>query len=160
MESSESPNSYRSIDHRVVRLWHLGNTVRVGFMMLGLLLALVFLGHAQLPLLLAWCGLLVVALVLAWWFADKLYKSWRYRIDNEVLETHFGVIFHTTQLVPMPRMQHVDIHRGPLERTVGLATLVLHTAGTSQATILIPGLDAEYAVALRDYLVQLGVGHD
>ncbi len=160
MEPSESPNSYRPIDRRVVRLWHLGNTVRVGFMMLGLLLALVFLGHARPPLLMAWCGLLVVALVLAWWFADKLYKSWRYRIDNEVLETHFGVIFHTTQLVPMPRMQHVDIHRGPLERTVGLATLVLHTAGTSQATILIPGLDAEYAVALRDYLVQLGVGHD
>jgi membrane protein YdbS with pleckstrin-like domain len=38
----------------------------------------------------------------------------------------------------------------------GLASLVLHTAGTHSASIRIPGLDAEYAVRLRDHLVEIG----
>jgi membrane protein YdbS with pleckstrin-like domain len=38
----------------------------------------------------------------------------------------------------------------------GLASLVLHTAGTHSANILIPGLDAGEAVRLRDRLVEIG----
>jgi uncharacterized protein len=57
------------------------------------------------------------------------------------------------------RLQHVDLRRGPVERQFGLATLVLHTAGTHAASITIPGLDADEAVRLRDRLAEIG-GND
>ena len=44
----------------------------------------------------------------------------------------------------------------PLERAHGLASLILHTAGTHEATLVIPGLDADEAARLRDRLVAAG----
>jgi membrane protein YdbS with pleckstrin-like domain len=156
-DSPTSPDDYSKIDDRVIRLWHLSNTITVGVLLLILLALVIFLGNARPGLLIAWCVVLPIALALAYWFAYKLCRSWRYRIDSAVLETHRGVIFHTTQLVPLARLQHVDIHQGPFERSFGLATLVLHTAGGQQAAVYIPGLDADHAIVLRDYLVDLGV---
>ena len=57
-------------------------------------------------------------------------------------------------------MQHLDIERGPIERHFGLATLIVHTAGTRQHALRQSGLlDAE-AVALRDALVPASGRHD
>ncbi len=69
--------------------------------------------------------------------------------------TRRGIWFRVHQLLPLPRLQHVDLHSGPLERSLGLASLLLHTAGTQHASIVIPGLDAREAVRLRDELVPL-----
>jgi membrane protein YdbS with pleckstrin-like domain len=66
------------------------------------------------------------------------------------------LLFHVAHLLPLSRLQHVDLHRGPLERAFGLASLILHTAGTHEARITIPGLDADEAVRLRDRLVEVG----
>ena len=48
------------------------------------------------------------------------------------------------------RVQHIDVTRGPLERYFGLATLVLHTAGTHNASIRISGLGEDDALAMRE----------
>jgi uncharacterized protein len=56
-------------------------------------------------------------------------------------------------------LQHVDLQRGIIERRLGLATLVLFTAGTTHSVILVPGLKADIAAALRDKLV-LAEGDD
>jgi hypothetical protein len=50
----------------------------------------------------------------------------------------------------------VDLHSGPIQRSLGLASLILHTAGTHHATIMIPGLDTVEAARLRDQLVAVG----
>jgi membrane protein YdbS with pleckstrin-like domain len=85
-----------------------------------------------------------------------VYRAWGYRLDGKVLETRHGVLFRTMQLLPLARLQHVDLHNGPIERSLGLASLMLHTAGTHEATIVIPGLDTNEAVRLRDHLVVVG----
>ena len=56
-------------------------------------------------------------------------------------------------LVPRSRVQHLDIERGPIERRFGLATLVVHTAGTRLHALRQPGLLAADALALRDALL-------
>jgi membrane protein YdbS with pleckstrin-like domain len=63
-------------------------------------------------------------------------------------------------LVPRSRVQHLDIERGPIERQYGLATLVVHTAGTRQHAMRIAGLPDADAVALRDALVPEAGRHD
>ena len=51
-------------------------------------------------------------------------------------------------------MQHLDIRRGPVERRFGLATLVIHTAGTRHNAVATAGLDADEAERLRDHLAR------
>jgi membrane protein YdbS with pleckstrin-like domain len=45
-----------------------------------------------------------------------------------------------------------------LERRYGLGTLVLYTAGTNHARVVLPGLAYERALALRDRLKPEGAG--
>jgi hypothetical protein len=100
----------------------------------------------------------LVALIALWlaWYPRRAFGAWGYRLDHRVLELRSGVWFRVVRLLPLSRLQHVDLQRGPLERAFGLASLVLYTAGTQEASIAIPGLADAEAVRLRDTLVDTG----
>ena len=83
-----------------------------------------------------------------------------YRLEERVLMMRRGLWWQTVQLLPLSRIQHVDLTRGPLERRFGLATLVLHTAGTHAAHIPLPGLSVDDAEGLRAHLLAAGEGED
>ncbi|MDX2033173.1 MAG: PH domain-containing protein [Blastocatellia bacterium] len=93
---------------------------------------------------------------IAVWWPTRMYRAWGYRIDDRVLEIRSGVLWERVRLAPLSRLQHVDLHRGPFERKFGLASLVIHTAGSHSASIAIPGIEAAEAVRLRDHLVEIG----
>ena len=61
-----------------------------------------------------------------------------------------GLLFRSDTVVPFGRVQHIDVHQGPLERAYGLGTLVLHTAGTHNASVSLPGLAHGDALAMRE----------
>ena len=82
------------------------------------------------------------------------YQRWSYRVDGNVLELRFGVLWHTSVAIPLSRLQHVDLHRGPLESRRGLASIQIHTAGTREASHTIPGLDLAVANEFRDRLIE------
>lgn len=63
-----------------------------------------------------------------------------------------GLWFRSDTVVPFGRVQHIDVTQGPLERAFGLATLVVHTAGTHNASVALPGLAAEDAAAMREMI--------
>jgi membrane protein YdbS with pleckstrin-like domain len=110
----------------------------------------------------------VVAVLLVWALVGLLglllgYRRWRasfWKLDDTGLYLKRGRAFRKEILVPRSRVQHLDIERGPIERHFGLATLVIHTAGTRQHAIRQPGLADADAVALRDALVPASAGHD
>ena len=52
--------------------------------------------------------------------------------------------------MPFGRVQHIDVDQGPLERAFHLATLTVHTAGSHNASVSLPGLAHEDAVAMRE----------
>ncbi|MBB5015415.1 PH domain-containing protein [Rehaibacterium terrae] len=109
------------------------------------------------PALLA-AGLLMLAH--AWVYGGLSHRRTRYRLDDDGLRIRRGVCWQGETLVPRSRVQHLDLERGPLERRLGLATLVLHTAGTRMSAVRLPGLDAARARALRDALVDREAGAD
>lgn len=88
---------------------------------------------------------------------------WRrthWRLDARGLQVRRGLIWKSEVLVPRTRVQHLDLERGPIERRFGLATLVVHTAGTRMHALRQHGfLDAD-AVALRDALLPEADRHD
>jgi len=56
--------------------------------------------------------------------------------------------------VPAARVQHVDVSQGPFERMFQLGKLVIHTAGTENASIEVPNLEHATALRLRDELIK------
>lgn len=82
--------------------------------------------------------------------------AWRrisYLVDHHGLRIDRGVVYWQTIHVARNRIQHTDVERGPISRRFGLARLLIHTAGTENATITLEGLDARTAEELRDYLI-------
>jgi uncharacterized protein len=151
---------FAALDERVIWLWRFSTAIGYGILLFILLVATVVVGGLVLEdlwrALAAWAGLALLAAGWAWWYPGRAYRAWGYRLDGQVLELRSGVWFRIIRLLPLSRLQHVDLHRGPLERALGLASLVLHTAGTQEAAISIPGLEETDAVRLRDTLVSAG----
>ena len=84
------------------------------------------------------------------------YRGWGYQLREHDLLVRRGVLTREYVAVPLARVQQVDASRGPLERLLGLTTLVVHTAGTRAARTQIPGLPSEHAESLRDELSRKG----
>jgi membrane protein YdbS with pleckstrin-like domain len=85
------------------------------------------------------------------------YRRWRFSVGDEALYLQRGVLTHVETSVPFVRVQHVDTRRGPLERLLGLSSVVVYTAGSRGADVAIPGLAPERAERLRERLRDLAI---
>lgn len=81
---------------------------------------------------------------------DRVYRRLAYAIDGRLLRTVRGWLFHTDTIVPFVRVQHIDVTRGPFDKLFGTATLVVHTAGTHNSIITLPGLSPSRAADIRE----------
>lgn len=88
-------------------------------------------------------------------FAVLRYRVWGYEVRGDSLYLIRGVLTRRVSSVPFVRVQHVDTRRGPVERFVGLASVVVYTAGSRGADITVPGLTPERARELRERLREL-----
>lgn len=99
-------------------------------------------------------GVLVVGGALAWLLTELRYRRWRYAVRPDDLWLRQGVLWTTVTVIPLTRLQFVDTRQGPLERVLGLASLVVHTAALGTSGRL-PGLDAAEAEQLRERLARV-----
>ena len=81
------------------------------------------------------------------------YARWRFSVDDELMLVRYGIIWIEEKSIPISRLQHVDVLRGPIERLFGLATLAVFTAGTEGAHFRLPGLAVARARQLRDQIL-------
>lgn len=105
-------------------------------------------------------GVMAACLGLALWRASLVFRYTRWQLDGDGLRVRRGRFWRSEVLVPRARVQHLDIERGPIERRYGLATLVVHTAGTRLNAVRQPGFDEQSANQLRDALVPRQREHD
>jgi membrane protein YdbS with pleckstrin-like domain len=108
----------------------------------------------------AWLGIgLAVLIVLAGLCAERFLArrvaAWGYAERHQDLMVRRGVLVRRQSVIPYGRMQFIDVTAGPIERSLGLATLRMHTAA-AHSDARIPGLDREVAATLRDQLAALG----
>lgn len=80
----------------------------------------------------------------------RRYRRLGYALHPTMLQVVRGWLFHADTIVPLVRVQHIDVTRGPLEKTFGTATLVVHTAGTHNSVVVLPGLAPQRAAEIRD----------
>lgn len=80
----------------------------------------------------------------------RQWRGWSYDARDRELKIAHGVYTKTQTVVPYGRVQHIDVSQGPIERSFGVARLMLHTAGTAHSLVTLPGLTRENAEGLRD----------
>jgi membrane protein YdbS with pleckstrin-like domain len=79
-------------------------------------------------------------------------RRWRWNLDDDELDLRRGIIVDTRTIVPVARIQHVDIRRTAWSQLFGVASVVVHTAaGTTE----VPLLPEATAAEVRDRIAGL-----
>lgn len=105
------------------------------------------LGFPRGGLLLPLIPLLLYLLLIA---PTRRYRAWGYAMAAGELQVRRGVWTQLHTIVPLDRVQHIDISQGPIERLFAVCRLVVHTAGTMHSLVVLPGLSRETAERMRD----------
>lgn len=89
--------------------------------------------------------------------AGRRWRRWGYAFTGRELHVSHGWLVHVHTIVPVSRVQHIDVQQGVLQRVFGVSTLVLHTAGTDNSVVVLPGVTRETAEDIRDAIrVKIG----
>lgn len=78
------------------------------------------------------------------------WRRWGYAFTDRELHVASGWLTRVHTIVPVSRVQHIDVSQGPIERSAGVATLSLHTAGTENSLVVLPGISRARAEEIRD----------
>jgi len=93
------------------------------------------------------CGFRLWAGLFAW-----RYKGYALREKDLFYKT--GIWFRKNTVMAFHRVQHIEIHQGPLERLFGISSLTLFTAGGGSSDLTIPGLHPETASKLKNQILK------
>lgn len=102
-----------------------------------------------------WTGVALVpwllfAIITVWRMPLRRWSYRGYTVTSDRLRVAQGFLFRRDSVVPFSRVQHIDLTQGPLERMFGLATLIVHTAGTHNASVPLAGLKRDLAETMRE----------
>lgn len=92
----------------------------------------------------------VVQLGVEPWYRFRVH---RWEVTGEAVYTLTGWVTRTWTLVPINRIQTVDVTRGPMQLMFGLASVAVLTA-SSQGTVRIPHLQVDVARRVADDLAR------
>ncbi len=98
---------------------------------------------------------LAAALLVVWRVAvvpSLRWRRWRWELHDEELDLRHGLVTEVRTIVPMSRVQHVEVRRTPLASSLGLSEIVVHTAA---GTTAVPAMDERDADAVRDRIADL-----
>ncbi len=143
------------LDPRAKSLWRITGTLQAAPILAGGAFGTYVLIRAEAPGYLAVLpvlGALVLAVLLVVVLPPVLWRRWRYEIRPLEVDLQRGLVRVTRTLVPMARVQHVDTRRGPLQRRMGLSTVVFYTAAGPNE---IPQLANDTAAEVRDRIAEL-----
>ncbi len=147
-----------SLSRNAIALWVAQGVV--GTLCYGLVVAAFWLlvpldaGWAVAPARWAGAGLVLVYAVLTLAVRPRLrFRVHRWEVTGEAIYTLTGWLTRTWTLVPISRVQTVDVTRGLLQQLFGLATVAVLTA-SSQGTVRIPHLDVDVARHVADHVAR------
>ncbi|PRY44397.1 hypothetical protein LY71_11677 [Geodermatophilus tzadiensis] len=147
-----------SLSRSAIWLWVTQGVI--GTLVYGVLVAVVVLGVPEsaggplpvlrwlLPVLLAVYAVLAIA-VRPW----IRYRVHRWEVTEETVHALTGWLTRTWTLVPVARIQTVDVTRGVLQQLYGLASVAVLTA-SSQGTVRVPHLEVAVAHRVADDLAR------
>lgn len=148
-----SDDQIRSLDPSIRSIWRIKMAATSVLLFLPILffdLTQLFSADPWLPFgLLSGSVLLIAGLYTLFWPRLR-YRSWGFSLRPEEIYMEHGVLRHLRTIVPLRRVQHIDVSQDLIEREFALGRLVVHTAGSRSSDVVIPGLPLAEAEKIRD----------
>jgi membrane protein YdbS with pleckstrin-like domain len=146
------------VSRGAIRLWVTEGVIETVVFALGTAAFLVFVPASvggPIPFL-RWAVpvLVVVDAVVSIGVRPRLrYRVHRWEVTDEAVYTLTGWLSRTWTLVPIARIQTVDVTRGVMQQLFGLASVAVLTA-SSEGTVRVPHLEADVAQRVADDLAR------
>ncbi|WP_425447306.1 PH domain-containing protein [Dethiothermospora halolimnae] len=71
------------------------------------------------------------------------YNQWSYCITEEKVEYNHGIYYTKKSIIPISRIQHLDLSQGPLQKLFKFSSVKIYTAGMTHTIEDIPISKAE-----------------
>ena len=143
----------RPLDPSIKTVWTIQFALGFGLLVLFTLayeLAHLFSPERTLPLGVLTGVALLVGGALCYGLPRLRYRYWRFDLLPEELYLERGILNRVRTIVPLRRIQHLDVSQNIIEREFDLGKLIVHTAGTRSSDVVVPGLRLAEAEGLRD----------
>jgi len=141
------------LDPAVKRVWMVKGLLGWGiFLLVSVMIDIIlFFSNNNLFFPGLWTSLCAILCLLWILIIPRLrYHFWRYDLRDDDLYAIRGIYNRVQTIVPLRRIQHLDVEQDLIEENFDVARLVVHTAGTRSTDVVIPGLSYDEAVRLRD----------
>jgi len=155
---TEPPNrasfeGLKSLDRSIVRVWTIKTGLFSAILAIGVLVFDImnfFESDRAVPFGVYPLLTLGVTLALSFWIPRLRYKYWGYDLRAQELLLVRGLFNRVHTIIPLRRIQHLDVSQDLFEREYDVAKLIIHTAGTRSSDVILPGLSLKVAEKLRD----------
>lgn len=156
--TSVDRSEMRRLEPAVKTVWAIRIGITVSLILVGVLvydLAILGLRGDRFPPIGAMTlGTLIAGVLMAVIIPRLRYRFWRFALREEELLLERGIWNRVRTVVPLRRIQHLDVSQTVFEREFNLGRLIVHTAGTRSNAVELPGLAIEEAERLRDTIKQ------
>lgn len=98
------------------------------------------------------CAASLVLIILLLARPILFYNHYRYIVDTEKVDVQRGIFFISRTVVPIERVHQVQVRRGPISNYLGLADVVITTAGGSA---VIEYLEKQVADSIAEHLNEI-----
>lgn len=122
----------KNISPYAVKMWRISGLISASIILIIAVVLNIFLQFNALwkyVLIISIYGLAVIILISSFVMSKYKYEKFGYDIDEDKIILKFGVLTENTVVIPMKRVQYVDIEQGVILRKYNLVKLRVYTAG-------------------------------
>lgn len=150
MTGVEEEAALKPLEQGQLKLMRIHALITSAVLVAAAVVAEIALNTVPLPPGLVAAPMALLILYLIFLMPGRHYRAWGYNMNAEELQVRHGVLTQVHIVVPLRRVQHIDLSQGPFERACGVCRLLVHTAGTMHSRVTLPGLSRENAERMRD----------
>ncbi|MBC7959250.1 MAG: PH domain-containing protein [Vallitaleaceae bacterium] len=141
---------YERVDPKSRLLWMINGFIFSVFLMAALVVVSLLVIKVIWPILIGIVLCLYITLVSPFYE----YKQWKYAAESDRVEIIHGIFIVKRTVVPINRIQHINIKQGVIQKKLGLSSVEIFTSGGQHS---IEGLNISVAGLMADRLNALVV---
>ena len=144
-------DKYQKLSIKAKKSWFIARAIFLAILILITAIPLIFVSNNKIRLVIfIVMGILILLQLLNTLLYPIIeYNQWKYIITEERIELVHGIFFITTSVIPIVRIQNINIQEGPINRPLHLAGIEIITAG---GNFSIPNIEKSKADDISSFL--------